>query len=86
MSRNIISIEMRNIYQWSTEELKSFVDLMKTGECIGGMDLGGKHYQLWDYKTSQQSKRPSDVIVGVWIDNWEYAYFYIKRSSLVRLN
>lgn len=69
----------------STEEMEMLLSLMQTGECIGGMDLGGKHYQLWDYKTSKQRKCPADVIVGIWVDSGKYAYFYIKRSTLVRL-
>ena len=61
--------------QESKEEMEMLLSLMQTGECIGGLDLGGKHYQLWDYKTSQQCKRPADIIVGIWVNSGSYKYF-----------
>ena len=66
------------VEQESMEEMEMLFSLMQTGECIGGMDLGGTHYQLWDYKTYQQCKLPADIIVGIWVDSGKYAYFYIK--------
>ena len=75
-----------DIEQDSTEEMEMLLSLMQTGVCIGGMDLGGKHYQLWDYKTSQQCKRPADIIVGIWVNSGSYKYFFVQRSRLKRLN
>ena len=72
--------------QESMEEMEMLHSLMQTGECIGGMDLGGKHYQLWDYNTSQQCKSPADIIVGIWVSSGSYKYFFVKRTWLVRLN
>ena len=74
------------IEQESIEAMEMLLSLMQTGVCIGGMDLGGKHYQLWDYKTSQQCKRPADIIVGIWVNSGSYKYFFVQRSRLKRLN
>ena len=67
------------IEQDSTEEMEMLLSLMQTGECIGGMDLGGKHYQLWDYKTSQQCKCLADIIVGIWVNNGSCKYSCVQR-------
>ena len=72
--------------QESKEEMEMLLSLMQTGECIGGLDLGGKHYQLWDYKTSQQCRRAADIIVGIWLYSGRYSYMIFKRSMLKRLN
>lgn len=74
-----------DIEQESIEEMEMLLSLMQTGVCIGGMDLGGKHYQLWDYKTSQQCKRPADIIVGIWVNSGSYKYFFVQRSRLKRV-
>ena len=69
----------------STDEMKMLLGILKTGECIGGIELSGKHYQLWDYKTSHQCKNPDDVLVGIWVNHGAYSYFFINRSRLERL-
>ena len=74
-----------DIEKESIEEMEMLLSLMQTGECIGVMDLGGKHYQLWDYKTSQQCKRPADIIVGILVNNGIYKYFFVQRSMLKKL-
>ena len=74
------------VEQESMEEMEMLLSLMQTGECIVKMDLGGKHYQLWDYKTAQQCKRPGDVIVGLEMCRGKYSYMLLKRSMLKRLN
>ena len=35
-----------DIEQESIEEMEMLLSFMQTGVCIGGMDLGGKHYSL----------------------------------------
>ncbi len=75
-----------DIEQESIEAMEMLLSLMKRGECIGGIDFGGNHYQLWDYKTSQQCRRPSDVIVGIRLYSGRYSYMILKRSMLKRLN
>ena len=74
-----------DIEKESIEEMEMLLSLMQTGECIGVMDLGGKHYQIWDYKTSQQCKRPADIIVGILVNNGFYKYFFVQRSMLKKL-
>ena len=64
----------------STDEMEMLLRIIKTGECIGGLELGGKHYQLWDYKTSLQCKLPGDMLVGIWVDHGAYSILW---SSLI---
>lgn len=86
MDRKKLIARSCDIEKESTEEMEMLLSLMQTGECIGVMDLGGKHYQLWDYKTSRQCKRPGDLIVGIWVNSGSYKYFFVQRSRLKRLN
>ena len=72
--------------QEDKEAIQMLLSLMQTGECIGRLDFCGTRYQLWDYKTSQQSKLPGDIIVGIFASTERLRYMFIKRSMLVRLD